>query len=64
MNVKPPWYNLTPAIYTGKTPADGKIFVFNQGDGQNRYITSSLEEIKLLRGYIKTLVNKSIYEVK
>lgn len=56
--------NCKKRIYTGKTPADGIIFVFNQGDGQNRYITSSLEEIKLLRGYIKTLVNKSIYEVK
>lgn len=61
---KTPWYNLTPAIYTGKTPADGKTFVFNQGEEQNCYVTSNLEEIKLLRGYIKTLADKSIYEVK
>ena len=45
-------YQLYPAIYIGRTPADGKTFNFNMGAGRNEYITAVPEEISLIRSYV------------
>lgn len=58
-----PLTKLYPAIYKGTTSAGGRTFVFNRGENQNRYITSSSEEIKILREFINQRVDAEFTEV-
>lgn len=58
-----PLTKLYPAMYKGCTPAEGKTFVFNRGENQNRYITSDSEEIKILREFINQRVDAEFTEV-
>lgn len=57
-----PLTNLYPSVYRGYSSV-GKIFVFNMGENQNRYITSNLEEIKILREFIKGRTDEKFREV-
>lgn len=59
-----PLTKLYPAIYKGCTSVEGKTFVFNRGENQNRYITSDSEEIKILREFINQRVDAEFTEVK
>lgn len=58
-----PLTKLYPAIYKGTTSAVGRTFVFNRGENQNRYITSSSEEIKILREFINQRVDAEFAEI-
>lgn len=51
---------LTPAMYCGRTTAEGKTFRFNMGVERNKYITADAEEISIIRGYIKAHANTGI----
>lgn len=51
---------LYPAMYKGRTTADGKTFYFNMGAEDNKYITTDPEEIAIIRGYIRSHANCGI----
>lgn len=53
-------YQLHPAIYKGRTTAEGKTFNFNMGAGRNEYITADPEEISLIRSYVLSEQNCTI----
>lgn len=57
-----PLTKLYPSVYRGYSSV-GKVFVFNMGEDQNRYITSNLEEIKILREFINQRIDTKFTEV-
>lgn len=59
-----PLIQLTPAEYKNITSEEGKIFYFNRGTQQNRYITADEDEIKTLRDYIASRVDEEFTEIK
>lgn len=53
-------YILYHSLYKEQTPAEGKVFRFNMGSDRNKYITTDVNEIAVIRGYIKTHANCGI----